>query len=73
MIKTTSIKTLFYFYRIIVFFLKLIKKNPPPLAMVHFLSCNAAYTPHCSRRQMIIFSPQNVPLLRPSSPRSRTL
>ena len=34
---------------------------------------SAAYTPHCSRRQMIIFSPQNVPLLRPSSPRSRTL
>ncbi|OOK03739.1 hypothetical protein BMT93_18205 [Escherichia coli] len=38
MIKTTSIETLFYFYRIIFFILKLIKKNPPPLAMVHFLS-----------------------------------
>ncbi|RRO52813.1 hypothetical protein AWF80_030125 [Escherichia coli] len=38
-IKTTSIETLFYFYRIIVFILKLITKKPPPLAMVHFLSC----------------------------------
>ncbi|EFC1510395.1 hypothetical protein F9A99_19185 [Escherichia coli] len=36
MIKTTSIETLFYFYRIIVFILKLITKKPPPLAMVHF-------------------------------------
>ncbi|KUS18789.1 hypothetical protein AWE59_11320 [Escherichia coli] len=42
MIKTTSIETLFYFYRVIVFILKLITKKPPPLAMVHFLSCNAA-------------------------------
>ncbi|NYY79169.1 hypothetical protein DMI66_16070 [Escherichia coli] len=39
MIKTTPIETLFYFYRIIVFILKLITK-PPPLAMVHFkLQC----------------------------------
>ncbi len=37
-IKTTSIETLFYFYRIIVFILKFITKKPPPLAMVHFLS-----------------------------------
>jgi len=37
-IKTTSIETLFYFYRIIVFILKLITKKTPPLAMVHFLS-----------------------------------
>lgn len=28
---------LFYFYRIIVFILKLITKKPPLLAMVHFL------------------------------------
>ncbi|EJL11249.1 hypothetical protein SF660363_4045 [Shigella flexneri 6603-63] len=38
MIKITSIETLFYFYKTIVFILKLITKKPPPLAMVHFLS-----------------------------------
>ncbi|AIL38342.1 hypothetical protein BFR10_17140 [Shigella sp. FC1180] len=38
MIKITSIETLFYFYRTIVFILELITKKPPPLAMVHFLS-----------------------------------
>ncbi|KZO61527.1 hypothetical protein AAW06_17160 [Escherichia coli] len=37
MIKTTSIETLFYFYRIIVFILKLITKKPPLWAMVCFL------------------------------------
>ncbi|OSL95820.1 hypothetical protein EBCG_03736 [Escherichia marmotae] len=37
MIKTTPIETLFYFYRIIVFILKLITKKPPLSAMVCFL------------------------------------
>ncbi len=37
-----NIETVFYFYRIVVFILKVITKKPPPLAMVHFLSCNAA-------------------------------
>ncbi|AUT28752.1 hypothetical protein FHD46_14685 [Escherichia coli] len=73
MIKTTPIETLFYFYRIIVFILKLITKKPPLSAMVCFLCWQMALTPHCSRQYAIIFSRRNVPLLRPSSPRSRTL
>ncbi|OHW32936.1 hypothetical protein BKL90_22735 [Escherichia coli] len=36
MIKTTSIETMFYFYRIVVFILKVITKKPPPLAWFIF-------------------------------------
>ena len=46
---------MFYFYRIVVFILKVITKKPPPLAMVHFYSCKCGVNASLQQRQMIIF------------------